>query len=215
MDTERERIRADQIDAVLPQTQCRRCGYSGCRPYAEALASGRASINGCPPGGETTRVALARLTGQALIPPQPKRVDEQRRVALVVETDCIGCTKCIQACPVDAIIGSAGRMHTVVERWCTGCALCVPVCPTDCIEMRAPLDAGLAPTRDQARARFAAHTARLTAGRGARADAGYVDVSGAARGDLRASVLEAVRRRRATDGAPTADAEPASQPAHE
>lgn len=135
---------ADQIDSVLPQTQCGQCGYPGCRPYAEAMALGDADINRCPPGGESTIQSLAELLGV-----DPKPLDEERgehievpMIARVIEDYCIGCTKCIQACPVDAIIGAAKQMHIVVEAECTGCELCVPVCPVDCIEML-PVEPGL------------------------------------------------------------------------
>jgi len=126
----------DKVDAVLPQTQCGQCGYPGCRPYAEAIASGEADINRCPPGGETVILALADLLGV-----DPKPLDEEvgeekpRTVAVIDEQVCIGCTLCIQACPVDAILGAAKQMHTVIESECTGCDLCLPPCPVDCIEM--------------------------------------------------------------------------------
>ena len=125
----------DQIDALLPQTQCGQCGFPGCRPYAESIANGDA-INRCPPGGETTIHALADLLD---VEPQPldaeHGVDQGKRVAIIREDECIGCTKCIQACPVDAILGAAKHMHTVIESECTGCALCVEPCPVDCIDM--------------------------------------------------------------------------------
>lgn len=125
-----------RIEDVLPQTQCRKCGYDGCAPYAEAIVVANASIDLCPPGGDATRRTLAQLLGRDTALRTDGTHDETRRVAVIIEPDCIGCTKCIQACPVDAIIGASGRMHTVVARWCTGCDLCVPVCPTDCIDMR-------------------------------------------------------------------------------
>ena len=130
----------ERIDRLLPQTQCGQCGFAGCRPYAEALAGGRASIDRCPPGGDAGARALARLLG---VP--PLRYDRTRGsqqpalVAVIVEADCIGCTKCIQACPVDAIVGGSKHMHTVIEPTCTGCGLCVPACPVDCIVMVAPI----------------------------------------------------------------------------
>jgi electron transport complex protein RnfB len=126
----------DRIDALLPQTQCGQCNYPGCRPYAEAIASGEAPINQCPPGGETGVQALADLLGVEPLPLNPENGQEQpRRVAVIDETTCIGCTLCIQACPVDAILGAAKRMHTVIEAECTGCDLCLPPCPVDCITM--------------------------------------------------------------------------------
>ncbi|MDM7482400.1 MAG: electron transport complex subunit RsxB [Halomonas sp.] len=123
----------EQIDALLPQTQCGQCGYPGCRPYAEAINQGDA-INKCPPGGDATVVALADLLGREPAPLDGEAPSEDR-VAFIREAECIGCTKCIQACPVDAIIGAAKQMHTVIEDECTGCDLCVAPCPVDCIDM--------------------------------------------------------------------------------
>lgn len=126
----------DRIEAILPQTQCGQCNYPGCRPYAEAIASGAADINQCPPGGEAGVRALAELLGVEPKPLNAEHGEEKpRRVALIIEEDCIGCTKCIQACPVDAIIGAPKLMHTVIPELCTGCDLCLPPCPVDCIEM--------------------------------------------------------------------------------
>lgn len=128
--------RVDAIDALLPQTQCRRCGYDGCRPYAEAMAAGEADINRCPPGGQATVGRLAELTGLESKPLDPECGDASvARVAVIREAECIGCTRCIQVCPTDAIIGAAKQMHTVIETDCTGCELCVPACPVDCIDM--------------------------------------------------------------------------------
>jgi len=126
----------DQIDALLPQTQCGQCNYPGCRPYAEAIAAGEAPINQCPPGGEAGIRALADLLGLEPMPLNPEHGQEKpRTVALIDEAACIGCTLCIQACPVDAILGAARQMHTVIGVECTGCELCLPPCPVDCIEM--------------------------------------------------------------------------------
>lgn len=123
---------AEQINALLPQTQCGQCGYPGCKPYSEAIANGEA-INRCPPGGEATIQALADLLG---VEPQPLDAEEKpKQVAFIREDECIGCTKCIQACPVDAILGAAKHMHTVIVSECTGCDLCVEPCPVDCIDM--------------------------------------------------------------------------------
>ncbi|WP_028115127.1 electron transport complex subunit RsxB [Ferrimonas senticii] len=125
----------EQIEAALPQTQCGQCGYPGCRPYAEAIGKGEAPINRCPPGGSATVQKLADLLG---VEPEPLDgvKDNTPRVAFIIEEQCIGCTKCIQACPVDAIVGSGKQMHTVISADCTGCDLCVEPCPVDCIEMR-------------------------------------------------------------------------------
>lgn len=125
----------DKIDALLPQTQCGRCTYPGCRPYAEAIAKGEAEINQCPPGGEATMFALADLLGRDPLPLNPEHgeVKETKTVVYIDEQLCIGCTLCIQACPVDAILGAAKQMHTVIVDECTGCDLCIPPCPVDCI----------------------------------------------------------------------------------
>ena len=127
----------DKIDHILPQTQCGQCGYPGCRPYAEAMASDEADINRCPPGGETTIIALADLLGKEPKPLDPETGEEKSvpTVAVIDENICIGCTLCIQACPVDAILGAAKQMHTVIARECTGCELCLPPCPVECITM--------------------------------------------------------------------------------
>lgn len=125
-----------QIDDLLPQTQCTRCGYDGCRPYAEAIANGEAAINRCPPGGEATMHKLAEATDQAPQPIDPECGEvPQPLVAYIREDECIGCTRCIQVCPTDAIVGAAKQMHTVIADECTGCELCVPACPVDCIDM--------------------------------------------------------------------------------
>ncbi|MDT8399254.1 MAG: electron transport complex subunit RsxB [Pseudomonadales bacterium] len=132
----------EQINALLPQTQCGQCGHPGCRPYATAIASGEA-INKCPPGGESTILELAKLLDVEPTPLDAEHGKEAaRKVAYIREAECIGCTKCIQACPVDAILGAARHMHTVIVAECTGCDLCVEPCPVDCIDMipaRSPL----------------------------------------------------------------------------
>lgn len=129
----------EQINRLLPQTQCGQCGFPGCRPYAEAIASGQA-INRCPPGGEHTILKLAAITGRPVVALDTRHGWHlPARVAVIREAECIGCTKCIQACPVDAIVGAPKRMHTVIASDCTGCDLCVDPCPVDCIDML-PLD---------------------------------------------------------------------------
>ena len=130
----------DAVDALLPQTQCRRCGYDACRPYAEALVRGEADINRCPPGGEATVAALARALGRPAVALDPACGAPAmgllpRETARIEESECIGCTVCIRACPVDAIIGARKWMHAVLESECTGCGLCVEPCPVDCIAM--------------------------------------------------------------------------------
>ena len=127
---------ADRIDALLPQTQCTKCGYDGCRPYADAIADGSAPINRCPPGGDDGIAALAVLLDTPILPLDATRGEPgPLLVARIDEAHCIGCTLCIQACPVDAIVGANKHMHTVLADWCTGCDLCVAPCPVDCIQM--------------------------------------------------------------------------------
>ena len=126
----------EKIDAILPQTQCGQCGFPGCKPYAEAIANGEADINQCPPGGEEGVRKLADLLGREFKPLSEEHgVEKPKSVAVIDEQVCIGCTLCIQACPVDAIVGAAKQMHTVVEPLCTGCERCVAPCPVDCIAM--------------------------------------------------------------------------------
>jgi electron transport complex protein RnfB len=130
-----QRFLVDRINSILPQTQCGRCGHPGCRPYARAIATGEA-INRCPPGGDSTIRRLALLLNEARVPLDPAHGEiEPARVAVIREAECIGCTKCIVACPVDAIIGAAKRMHTVIASECTGCDLCIEPCPVDCIDL--------------------------------------------------------------------------------
>ncbi|WP_310734352.1 electron transport complex subunit RsxB [Ideonella livida] len=158
----------DALDAVLPQTQCTRCGYPDCRHYAQALADGQADINQCPPGGAEGVQRLSRLTGRPVIALNPVHGEEKpRAVARIDESWCIGCTLCIKACPVDCIVGANKLMHTVVEADCTGCELCVPACPVDCIQM-VPMtgqatgwNAWSPGQAEQARARYAFHLFRV------------------------------------------------------
>lgn len=125
---------AEQVDGLLPQTQCGQCGYPGCRPYAEAVAKEDEAINKCVPGGEATMLAVADLLGR-----EPEAMDEEaekpKAIAIIDEQECIGCTLCLQACPVDAIMGAAKQMHGIIASECTGCELCLPPCPVECIHM--------------------------------------------------------------------------------
>lgn len=155
---------ADRVDALLPQTQCTKCGYEGCRPYAEAIATGEAEINQCPPGGEAGIEALALLLDRAPVPLNPANGFERPlTVAVIDESRCIGCTLCIPACPVDAILGSAKRMHSVIASQCTGCDLCLGPCPMDCISMVpvAPVRAWTSADRAAARQRHDARRQRV------------------------------------------------------
>jgi electron transport complex protein RnfB len=164
----------DAIDRVLPQTQCTKCGYPACRPYARAIAAGEADINRCPPGGDAGVRALAALTARAYTPLDPAcGVEAPRRIAVIDEHRCIGCTLCIVACPVDAIVGARKQMHAVIAELCTGCDLCVAPCPVDCIDL-APAegsDAAWSPARaDAARKRYERRQARLARDRAERAE---------------------------------------------
>jgi electron transport complex protein RnfB len=148
-----------RIDALLPQTQCTRCGYPGCRPYAAAIAGGAAEINQCPPGGGATIRVLAEFLGRDVLPLNPANgVESPPRVAWIDEARCIGCARCIDACPVDAIAGAQGFMHTVIAAYCTGCELCLPPCPVDCIALE-PVEALPAP--GLSRERFHFHAFRI------------------------------------------------------
>ncbi|MBI2732342.1 MAG: electron transport complex subunit RsxB [Aquabacterium sp.] len=162
---------AQQINALLPQTQCTRCGFPDCEGYARAIAQGEAGINQCPPGGAEGVRRLAALTGLPELPLSEAHGQEgPRSLAVIDEAWCIGCTLCIKACPVDAIIGTNKHMHTVIESQCTGCELCIPVCPVDCISLVPAHDGEPAPTgwaawpqelADQARQRYAFHQIRV------------------------------------------------------
>ena len=159
---------ADQVEDLLPQTQCTKCGYPACRPYAEAIADGTANINQCPPGGMEGVVRLAALLGRPIIPINPANgIARARPVAFIDEALCIGCTLCIQACPVDAILGASKQMHTILPSLCTGCDLCVAPCPVDCISMLPVTgectgwDAWTQQQADSARARHDLRTVRL------------------------------------------------------
>ena len=162
-------ILADRIENLLPQTQCTKCGYPACRPYAEAVAHGEANYNQCPPGGAEGVARLAALLGKPVIPLNSANgVERARPLAVIDEQVCIGCTLCMQACPVDAIVGAPKQMHTVIAELCTGCDLCVPPCPVDCIAMPSVTgeatgwDAWSQPQADAARERHDRRVARLT-----------------------------------------------------
>lgn len=202
----------DRIDALLPQTQCTRCGYEGCRPYAQDIADGQADINRCPPGGTAGIQALAALLQRPVTTLAPE-CGEHTPLALAVidEAHCIGCTLCIQACPVDAIIGANKHMHTVVPELCTGCELCVPPCPVDCIVMSPASYEWTTPLASQARQRYEQRQARVSSrhteqtGLAARNLANKASLSQAAQLDERskqAIIADALARARARRQAP-------------
>ncbi len=150
------------IDAILPQTQCRQCGYEGCRPYAEAIAANAAPINRCPPGGDSGLAALAALLNTAILPLDTScGIHKPHRVAVIDETLCIGCAKCLPPCPTDAIVGANKHMHQVVAPLCTGCELCVAPCPVDCIAMIEDPRHPAMMDKDGARSRYQFHQYRL------------------------------------------------------
>ncbi|MBV9576564.1 MAG: RnfABCDGE type electron transport complex subunit B [Gammaproteobacteria bacterium] len=162
------KISPEQIDDLLPQTQCGLCGHGGCMPYAEAMVFENANINLCPPGGVSALEALGNLLNKDITPylAEMEAKAKPPLVARIREAECIGCTKCIQACPVDAIIGSAKNMHAVINAECTGCELCVPPCPVDCIDMLNLTNEAATEDKkkkaDHARKRFHARNQRLT-----------------------------------------------------
>jgi Na+-translocating ferredoxin:NAD+ oxidoreductase subunit B len=200
----------DAIDRVLPQTQCAKCGYPACRPYARAVASGDADINRCPPGGDAGIRRLAALTGRPYRPLDPACGREQpRRVALIEEALCIGCTLCIDACPVDAIVGAQQQMHTVITGLCTGCELCLSPCPVDCIVMVPAIGADAVwdeRRADAARERHERRQARLgrrraeRAARRARSGAGGNLASSQAKRAAAEAALGRARAKRAAPG---------------
>jgi electron transport complex protein RnfB len=185
----------DRIDALLPQTQCRRCGEDGCRPYAQAIADGRAPIDRCPPGGQATIAALAELLRVPALPLDTSRGTTQPfALAFIDEATCIGCTLCIRVCPTDAIVGATKQMHTILADRCTGCELCLPPCPVDCIAM---LPAGRDWTMvdaDRARERYAARRKRLSRKTPARKPVATATAD--ARDERKAAVAAALARAR-------------------
>ena len=192
----------EAVLALLPQTQCRRCGYDDCRGYAEAIAGEGVAVNRCPPGGAEGIDRLARLTGRPALPLDPScGAEAPRALALIDEAWCIGCALCLKACPVDAIVGAAKRMHVVIDALCTGCELCVPVCPVDCIAMigatgdRTGWDAWDAGHAEQARNRYARHAARLGPGVDTATD---TTATPSAREETIAAVLARAREARAS-----------------
>src|SRR6202140_127753 len=159
-------VTANAIDALLPQTQCRRCRYDSCRAYAEAVAAGQAPINRCPPGGDATVAALADLLGIPALAIDPScGLTTPLAIARIDEATCIGCTLCIQACPTDAIVGAAKLMHTVIADRCTGCELCLPPCPVDCIAMLPAAREWTHSDAERARQHFLSRAARLSSGK--------------------------------------------------
>jgi electron transport complex protein RnfB len=154
-------LQSEQIDALLPQTQCGRCGYDGCRPYAQALAGGSAAINRCPPGGAAGIAALAHLLNRPLLALDPDcGTEADPGVAVIDAAQCIGCARCLPACPVDAIIGAPRYLHSVIEPVCNGCELCIESCPVDCIVMQPRSLDGHAPTAADNRTRYRSHGER-------------------------------------------------------
>jgi electron transport complex protein RnfB len=151
----------EALNDLLPQTQCGQCGFKGCRPYAEAIIAGESDINQCPPGGD---IGIAKIAAFLNVPTKPLNTQfgehKPKSVAIIDETQCIGCVKCILACPVDAIIGTTKKMHTVIASECTGCELCVAPCPIDCISIKLLENSELAPTNLQAKKRYEARLER-------------------------------------------------------
>lgn len=192
---------ADAIDAALPQTQCGKCGYPACRPYAVAVANVDADINRCPPGGEDGVRVLSMLTGVAYKPLDPTcGASMPPSIAVIDERSCIGCTLCIQACPVDAIVGAPRLMHTVIAQWCTGCELCIAPCPVDCIRLLAtgaattPVVASEAAA--QARLRYEARNERLKRNQYARAEKILSERAGSAESRKRETIERVLKRAR-------------------
>jgi Na+-translocating ferredoxin:NAD+ oxidoreductase subunit B len=189
---------ADRVDALLPQTQCRRCGHNGCRPYAEAVAGGAVPINRCPPGGDATIASLAALLNTAVLALDPAYGSPQAfAVARIDEAACIGCALCIKVCPVDAIVGAPKLMHTVLSDHCTGCELCLPPCPVDCIALVPANRAWNVVDADRARMQHAARNDRLMRNAARGKSGRSVDAGATARRAALAAALARARARRA------------------
>ena len=190
----------EEINGLLPQTQCKLCGYQNCMSYAKGIFNDDAPLNLCPPGGEATRIRLAALMGTALssdriLLPEPKKF-----YALIEESDCIGCTKCLVECPTDAIIGAKARVHTTVEEWCTGCGLCAPVCPVDCIEIKVETDASRrALSSTIARQRYQQHLQRLEKKRDNTSEQTYATFDHSSEEEMRNIIKAAVARKSAKE----------------
>lgn len=183
----------EAIDQLLPQTQCTRCGYPACRPYAEAISRGVAEINQCPPGGDVTIAALAKLLQVPIKPLNPVHgVHQPLSIAHIDEAQCIGCTLCIQACPVDAIVGAAKHMHTVLASLCTGCELCLPPCPVDCIALLPAKREWSSDDAEAARARYSIRQTRLQQSKEVRR---ATDQAQRKRSIVEAAILRAKQRR--------------------
>lgn len=195
---------ADALHDALPQTQCRRCGYADCRGYAEAMAAGQAQVNRCPPGGADGIERLARIAGRSVLPLDSEcGVEAPRTLAWIDEAACIGCALCLKACPADAIVGAAKRMHTVIDAECTGCELCLPVCPVDCISLvnasgeRTGWSAWSDAQAQNARLRYEAHRSRSGAPSTCAAPSATPDAAAARREAVAAAVARARDRRAA------------------
>ena len=193
-----------RIDALLPQTQCTRCGYPACLAYAEAIAAGEADINQCPPGGAQGIRELAALLGREEKPLNPANgIEKPAEIAVIDEDACIGCTKCIQVCPVDAIVGANKLMHTILSAECNSCELCIPACPVDCIAMIAgePAESSRGARAAHYRGRYEARNARLARERSEREQA-IAARKAEVRDTSRSAVLEAITRAKAKKGLP-------------
>ena len=188
--------RKELLHSLLPQTQCRRCGFADCESYADSMNSGSSSPNLCPPGGEATREELFSALGMPVDPIGPLHKDEEVLTALIYEDECIGCTKCIQQCPTDAIIGAQSVIHTVVEQWCTGCSLCVSVCPTDCIALVPISDLALRISVKESGVRYVEMKERLVIHGRLDEQREYLDVEGHEQESLKDIVAAALERKR-------------------